>query len=407
MLSPYRVLDLSDEKGFLCGLILAGLGADVIKIEPPGGDQARNMGPFYHDIFDPEMSLYWFAYNRDKRGITLNIQTADGIEIFKKLVERADFVIDCFSPGYLDGIGLSHKILSEVNPRLIVTSITMFGNGGPYRTFKGSDLIAQAMGGLVFITGDADRPPVRFAPGQAYVQAGAQAAAATLIAHHNRRMTGKGQQVDVSVQECVSLTQLGATPMWDMRKVNWPRKGVSIFRDTMSRREVWPCKDGYIMWQIDIAQRARRTYAIVDWMDSDGVGGELKEIKWEEKDMHKVTDGEIEAWSAVFAKFFLTHTKAELYQGATKRGAWIFPVNTVADLLEDPQLGARGYWTKMEHPELHDSLIYPGAPMKLATIAWKMGCRAPLIGEHNEEIYGGELGISREGMAILKQGRII
>jgi crotonobetainyl-CoA:carnitine CoA-transferase CaiB-like acyl-CoA transferase len=407
MLTPYRVLDLSDEKGFLCGLMLAGLGADVIKVERPGGDSARNIGPFYHDICDPEKSLYWFAFNRDKRSITLDIRTADGREIFKKLIKTADFLIECFPPGYMDSIGLSYKNISQLNPRIIVTSITMFGQDGPHKNFKGSDLIGQAMGGLVYITGDTDRPPVRFAPGQAYTQAGAQAAAGTLIAHYYRQRSGKGQQVDVSVQECVSLTQLGATPMWDMRKVNWPRKGVAIFRDRMSRREIWPCKDGYIMWQIDVAQRARRTYAIVEWMDSEGKAGDLKDIKWEKKDMHKITEQEMDAWSAAFGRFFLTHTKLELYQEATKRGAWIFPVSTARDLLEDSQLEARGFWVKIEHPELQDSLIYPGAPVKLAEKAWKMGCRAPLIGEHNESIYTKELGFSKEELTTLKQGRII
>jgi crotonobetainyl-CoA:carnitine CoA-transferase CaiB-like acyl-CoA transferase len=142
-------------------------------------------------------------------------------------------------------------------------------------------------------------------------------------------------------------------------------------------------------------------------MDSEGKAGELKDIKWEEKDMHKITEQEINIWAAGFAKFFLTHTKAELYQEATKRGAWIFPVNTVKDLLEDSQLEDRNYWTKIEHPELRDSLIYPGAPMKFTKTAWKMGCRAPLIGEHNEEIYRQELGFSIEDMATLKQARII
>jgi crotonobetainyl-CoA:carnitine CoA-transferase CaiB-like acyl-CoA transferase len=205
----------------------------------------------------------------------------------------------------------------------------------------------------------------------------------------------------------MSMTQLGATPMWDMKKANWPRKGVAIYRDTMCRREVWPCKDGYIMWQIDVAQRARRTYAIVELMDSEGMAGELKDIKWEEKDMHKITEEEVSAWAAVFSEFFLTHTKAELYREATKRDAWIFPVNTVEDLLKDSQLEARNYWTRIEHPELEESLIYPGAPMKFTEAVWKMGCRAPLIGEHNAEIYREELGFSAEDMAILKQGRVI
>jgi crotonobetainyl-CoA:carnitine CoA-transferase CaiB-like acyl-CoA transferase len=127
MLSSYRILDLTNERGFICGKVLADLGADVIKIEKPGGDPARSMGPFYHDIPDPEKSLYWFAFNTNKRGITLDIETADGQEIFKRLIKNADIVIESFDPGYMDKLGLGYSTLSQVNPRMIMTSITYHG----------------------------------------------------------------------------------------------------------------------------------------------------------------------------------------------------------------------------------------------------------------------------------------
>ena len=136
MLSPYRVLDLTDEKGLLCGKILGDLGADVIKIERPGGDPARNIGPFYHDEPDPEKSLFWFALNTSKRGITLDIEKADGKEIFKKLVKSADFVIESFAPGYLDKLGLGYSELERLNPGIIMVSITPFGQTGPMRTIR-------------------------------------------------------------------------------------------------------------------------------------------------------------------------------------------------------------------------------------------------------------------------------
>ena len=136
LLDPYRILDLSDEKGVLCGKVLADLGADVLKIEPPGGDPMRHIGPFYHDTPDPEKSLYWFTFNTSKRSITLDITKSDGQKIFKRLAKTADFVIECFSPGYLDRLGLGYSVLSELNPRLIMTSITPFGQSGPYRDYK-------------------------------------------------------------------------------------------------------------------------------------------------------------------------------------------------------------------------------------------------------------------------------
>ena len=135
-LAPYRVLDLTDERGLFCGKILGDLGADVIKIEKPGGDPVRNIGPFYHDIPDPEKSLFWFAFNTNKRGITLNLEAHDGREIFKRLVKSSDFVIESFEPGYLAGLGLAYSALREINSRLIMVSITPFGQTGPYAHYK-------------------------------------------------------------------------------------------------------------------------------------------------------------------------------------------------------------------------------------------------------------------------------
>ena len=161
LLSPYRVLDLTDEKGLLCGKLLADLGADVIKVEKPCGDSARNIGPFYHDIVSPETSLFWFAYNANKRSITLDFTTRDGKGIFERLVKTADFVVESFPPDYLAGLGLDYKDLARINPRIVMASITAFGHTGPYAHYKGSDIVVFAMGMLMSQTGDKDRPPLQ------------------------------------------------------------------------------------------------------------------------------------------------------------------------------------------------------------------------------------------------------
>ena len=205
-LSPYRVLDLTDEQGHPCGKILGEIGADVIKVEPPEGDPARNIGPFYHDIPDKNKSLYFFAFNTNKRSITLNILTPDGQEIFKKLVKTADFVIESFTAGYLDKLGLGYKDLKEINPRIIPVSITPFGQTGPRKKWKGTDIINIAMGGLSHIMGSPDRPPVRVGIDQSYMIAGSQAAMGAMIAHYHRQATGKGQHVDTSIQDSCSLS---------------------------------------------------------------------------------------------------------------------------------------------------------------------------------------------------------
>ena len=187
MLGPYRVLDLTDEKGMLCGKILGDLGADVIKVERPGGDPVRQIGPFYNDEVDPEKSLLWFALNASKRGVTLDIETADGQETFRRLVETADFVVESFSPGYLDGLGLGYSALREVNPGVIVVSITPFGQTGPYRRYSGPDIVTWAMSGQLYPCGNADRPPVRVSHrALSYLHAGGAAAAGAMMALHHR-----------------------------------------------------------------------------------------------------------------------------------------------------------------------------------------------------------------------------
>ena len=202
MLSPYRILDLTNEQGYMCGKLLGGLGADVIKIEKPGGDSGRNIGPFFHDIPDPEKSLYWFAFNTDKRGITLDIETTDGQEILKRLIRNADIVIESFPPGYMDKLGLGYSVLSRINRRIIMTSITGFGQTGPHKDYKAPDIVVWALSGNAYLFGDPDRAPLRPTfPNFSYIVAGVlQATIGTLIALYHREIIGEGQHVDASAQ---------------------------------------------------------------------------------------------------------------------------------------------------------------------------------------------------------------
>jgi benzylsuccinate CoA-transferase BbsE subunit len=405
-LSPYRTLDLTDEKGYFCGKILADLGMDVIKVEPPEGDPGRDIGPFYHDIPDKNKSLYFFAYNTNKRSITLNIETSDGQEIFKKLVKAADFVIESFAPGDMGKLGLGYSTLSGINPRVIMVSITPFGQTGPYKDWKASDIVAIAMGGLSNMTGSPDRPPARVSIDQAYVVASAQAAMGAMIAHYYREVTGKGQHVDTSMQESVILSALTVPQQWDLEGFIWSRAGAFLPRSGKRVRHLWPCKDGYVAWRLFGGGLGVKTRALVEWMDSEGQAGELTEVNWEEMDILTVAPEEFDHWQDLFGKFFKSHSKAELCSEALARGIVLFPASTPEDLLEDPQLKARDYWKKVEHPELNSTIIYPGALYKSSETSWKIR-RAPLIGEHNKEVYEGELGFSKEALAILKRGGVI
>ena len=218
-LSPYRVLDLSDEKGFLCGRILGDLGADVIKIEPPGGDPSRRRGPYYHGDARDDRGLYWFAHNYNKRGITLDLATADGRALFLRLAETAHFVVETGAPERMEALGLGYDALREANPALVMTSITPFGPTGPHAGYRADDLVAMAAGGLMSICGDDDRPPVRIGEPQAYMLASAQAATGTMLAHYARNRTGQGAHVTVSMQEAVANTLTTTPHYWFANQV--------------------------------------------------------------------------------------------------------------------------------------------------------------------------------------------
>ena len=405
-LSPYRVLDLTNEKGYFCGKILADLGADVIKIEPPEGDPGRNIGPFYHGQQDKEKSLFFLAYNTNKRSITLNIEIRDGQEIFKRLTKTADFVIESFDPGYMDKIGLGYLVLKSLNLRVIMVSITPFGQDGPYKDWKASDIVAIAMGGLSHITGSPDRPPARVSVDQAYVIAGAQGAMGAMIAHYYREATGKGQYVDTSTQESVVLSALTVPQAWDLQKFIWPREGAYMSRARKRVRHLWPCKDGYIAWRLFTGGLGVKTRALVDWMKSQGKAGELAELNWQEMDLLTVPEEKFYRWQGLFGEFFKVHTKAELCKEALARGIVLIPASTPKDLLADPQLEARVYWEEINYSELGTTITYPGSLYKSSEIEWEFR-RAPLIGEYNREVYEEEFGFTKERLAALKQSGVI
>jgi len=411
MLSHLRVLDLTDKKGLFCGKILADLGADVIKIERPGGDPARNIGPFHKNIPHPERSLFWFALNTNKRGITLNIETFDGQEIFKRLITISDFVIESFSPGYMESLGLGYATLSKKNPRIIMTAISPFGQEGPYRDYKVSDVVAMAMGGRLYLMGDPDRPPVRITYPQSYQIAGAEAAAASLIAHYFREITGEGQYVDVSMQKCIVWNTQDPTLFWDLTKKNVRRSGSLRRRpDTgVASAFVWQCKNGYVCFSITGGPLGSRSLkGLVEYMDNEGLADSFLEGKdWDTFDWAKLSQDEVNCVVERFQKFFLKHTKQELYYEGIKRRITIYPVSSIDEVLEDPQLKARDFWVDVEHPELGATITYPGPLFKLSEYTLNKWCRAPLIGEHNIEVYEKELGLTREELCILKQAAVI
>lgn len=410
MLSAVRVLDLTREEGYLCGRILGDLGAEVIKIEPPNGDPGRRFGPFYRDIPHPEKSLHWFAYNANKKGITLKIESADGQEIFRRLAAKADVVVESFPPGTMDQFGLGYEALSRINPAIVMTSISPFGQSGPYAHFKASDIVLMAMGGFMYTCGEPDRAPLRIGFPQAYLFAGSEGAAGTVMALYHRFLRGEGQHVDISAQHSLTGTSTGhGTSFWHMERMILSRAGK--YRVGLSahakQRQLWPCRDGWVSFQVYGGQAGERSNrAIVEWMDREGFANDdLRAKDWGKFDMHQATQEIMDRIEGPIAEFFLSHTKKELDEGAMKRGLMLYPVCTMADIRHNPQLQARNFWADVVHPELPTSITYPGAWAKCSTHRMPFR-RAPLIGEHNVEIYR-ELGLSDQELSALKQAGVI
>lgn len=394
-LGPYKVLDLTDGRGFLSGKIFADLGADVIKVEPPGGDPARKMGPFFARDPDPEKSLFWMSYNSGKRGITLDIHNAEDRELLKELVRQADFLVESFSPGFLKDLDLDYSVLEGLNPELIMASITPFGQTGPRAQWKGPDLIPWALGGYMWMTGEPGRAPLRIShPPQSYLHASAIAVVGCLMALHYRNLTGKGQHVDVAAQQCPSWMLTNTYAFWDLQKKILARAGVyRQFGDSMIKT-VWRCRDGHVSFMFsggEIGAKGQRR--VVELMERAGMAEDwLKAIEWGDLGALAApgNEGLFEKVTEAFSRYFETQTKDELFNAAIKGGIMLAPVNRVSDHFTDPQLRERDYWVDVPHPELGTGIRFPGAPVKMTETPWRIRGRAPLIGEHNAEILKGQ-----------------
>ena len=342
-LADYRVLDLTDEAGHFCGKILSDLGCDVIKVEPPGGDAARKRGPFFEHGGAPPMSLPWLAYNTGKRGITLRLSTAPGRRLLDDLAAQADFLIESFAPREAEDLGLRYEDLVKANPALIMGSISPFGDAGPYRDFKGGDLIGQASGGILWLSGtDARFPPARLGLDLAWHMASAQAAVGLLIAHRHRLRTGQGQRVELSIQEAVADVLYKAPLVWDVNGVIDARVPVPGGGGVQRRTGLWPCKDGYVSftWWVGRGWGKKNT-PLFQWMAEHGEAQDFLELDWEDMSITAMDQALVDRLEAAVGGFFARFTKAELYRESVRRRNMLYPVNSPRDIVEDPQLAAR------------------------------------------------------------------
>ncbi|MBN1849520.1 MAG: CoA transferase [Deltaproteobacteria bacterium] len=409
ILESFKVLDLTDEKGMLCGKFLASIGAEVIKIEPPGGDRARNLPPFVNDTPGPGMSLYYAGYNTNKKSITLNIETEDGREIFKKLVKDSDFVIESFSPGYMRKLGLGYPELSAINPRIIMTSITPFGQEGPYSQYKPSDLMCFAMSGLMYLVGDPDGTPLRISVPQSYSLGAAEGFGSSMIAHYYRERTGEGQYVDVSIRDSMIKTTIGILPECEVNDRVMKRGGAYWVIRHKPNKMLWACKDGWITFRLHGGTFALATNRqLVKWMSEENMADDfMLNVDWENLDMDQADDELHRKFEEPVGKFFMSHTRQELFEGALARNIMLLPVSTVEEVANSPQLEFREYWDEVDQPGWDKGIKYPGAFIKASETPCVKTQPASSIGEHNEDIYKGRLGFSNEKLALLKTANVI
>ncbi|MEE2664384.1 MAG: CoA transferase [Myxococcota bacterium] len=406
MLQGIRILDLTDESGFLAGKALGDMGADVIKLEPPAGDPARR-APYLGEIEDPERSLLWLAMNTSKRGITLDLGHARGAELFGELVAGADVVLETSRPGELDERGIGWESLHAAHPRLVWCSITPFGRTGPYATYRGGDLVCVAMGGNQQVTGWHDRAPIACSMPTAYYHGGPEAALGVAMALFARLSTGRGQLVDVSLQETQLQTSLSGPAQYALdpsrnaeRRRPGDRMGLS--------REIWKTADGYVSYGLrGGASRIPNLVALTKWMVECGEAPDwLRDYDWSRYN-HNLLDREgFRPFEEAFGAFFEKRSMRELYANAVERRFFLAPCNDAREIAEHVQLRSRDFFTTVEYDWLDLALEHPRGFAHASEDGIGIRRRAPRIGEHDGEVYG-ELGVAAERLASLRREGVV
>lgn len=401
-LEDVRVLDLTHHlAGPFCTKLLADYGADVIKVErPDGGDPARRMAPFHHDEPHSEKSGMFLFLNANKRSITLDLKTPSGRSILEELVKSVDIMVENFSPRVLPGLGLNFERLQEINPGLVMTSISNFGQTGPYRDYRATDLVEYGMGGPMYVTGLAEREPVRIADGVTQLQAGVGATAATLIAFYDSELSGEGQHVDLSIME----PQLGSIDRRTLTFLSYQYTGEVSRR--LSLPAQWKmasgtrqCKDGFA----DISADAPSDFSRVTQM----IGRpELMDDPRFATTEARMQDDSVEAFDAIYTPWMMEHTKQEVMDTSQALGLLSGAINTSEDLYYNPHFRYRGLWTEAEHPEV-GRVEAPSKTFILNESPWSLRRPAPTLGQHNREVLGGELGYSKREMSRMRQMGVI
>lgn len=397
-LEGLRVIDLSGPMGNYAGKLFADMGADVILVEPMGGTALRREPPFIDDVAGLERSLNFAYQNTSKRGICLDLDTASGRHLLHQLAATADLVIETAPPGWMAARGLGYEDLSEARPQLVVASITPFGQSGPYAQLAATDLVGLAMGGLLYMGGYRDAAPTQAHGDQAYKCAAMYGAVAAMLAVTHAELTGQGQHVDISMQESVTLALENAAQTYDLEGVVRQRP---LADQRFAGYGLFECKDGYIYLGSRGIGNSPAWSRSLQWFKDEGMEGVERLYGPEWSDLAYLKSDEArEVFGDLFMRWSRRHTKDWLYSEGQKRLIPLAPVSTPADLLENPQLRARGHFVPFSHPLLEKAASMPGAPYVLSRTPWRARRPAPTLGEHTAQVLA-EIGIAPAEVAQL------
>ena len=408
-LDGVRILDLTTEMGQYAGKLLADLGADVIKVEPPGGDAARGVGPFAGDRVSRETSLSWWYFNANKRSVTCNLDEHDGRWLFGKLVEGADCLLESFDDGYLDERGFGYEALRERQPKMIYVSIRGFGASGPHAGWKASDIIGLASSGVLTLSGDPADPPQTLGGQQGYITASLAAAQGATLAIFQQERQGQGQHVDVSMQEALSIAQETAMPQWDFQQTSRERVGASARLPGLG---TYKTKDGYLFAMVGAPAGASWS-VLLEWMEEEGAIDEMSEeiadglrsLDWQTLAAALADPAKTAELQKLFpvaeqtlAKFMAERETLALYEAGQSRRLLFGLVSTPKDLVENPQLRARDWFLELERDG--QTIDFPGPPYRLSETPVTFRRPPPTIGEHNQEVWVDEVGIPADDVTL-------
>jgi len=387
-LDGVRVVDFSQGvSGPFASKLMAIMGADVVKVEPPGGDEARSLPPFLGDDPHPEKSGLFLYLNTNKRGVTLDLDQPSGRAIARKLIQWADIVIQDNAPADAPARGLAYEQVEQANPRAVLVSTTAFGQDGPYRDYQSSDLVELALGGLLYITGEPDREPLRMGGQPSSYFAALSAFSGALIALYSRDATGEGQHVDVSALEGIATAQMYSGLNYEYLHVDRERAN--------SLAPLFPAKDGYVGVM----------YRQPDWTEFCTMMGRpdmITDERFRDVTARRVHQEEL---NNIVGRWIKEQPKEELYHRAQRKRMPFGYICDARDLIQSAQYIERNFFQQIEHP-VAGTLTYPGMPMRWGDDQWELR-PAPTLGQHNTEVYADLLGYTPEEIVLLRAEQVI